>query len=131
MPPKATKAPVVLTREQILAADDIKKELIQIPQWGGPVYVIALNALERDEFDESCIEQKNGKRVPILRGMRTKLVIRCTVDAAGKPIFTAKDYDALLKKNAAAVDRIFGVAQRLSGITEEDMEELAKNSERG
>jgi hypothetical protein len=36
--------------------------------------------------------------------------------------------EALGKKSAAALNRVFEVAQRLSGITDDDVEELAKNS---
>ena len=37
--------------------------------------------------------------------------------------------DALGAKSAAPLDRCFEVAQRLSGISEADVEELTKNSE--
>jgi hypothetical protein len=41
-----------------------------------------------------------------------------------------KDITALSKKSAAALDRIFQVAQRLSGIGQEEVEETVKNSEK-
>ena len=38
------------------------------------------------------------------------------------------DISVLGQKSAAALQRVFNVAQRLSGFSDEDLEELAKNS---
>jgi len=48
-------------------------------------------------------------------------------DEEGTRLFAAKDMDELGKKSAAALDRIFTVAQRLNGLSGEDVEDLAKN----
>ena len=50
------------------------------------------------------------------------------VDADSKRIFADSDAESLGKKNSAALDRIYAVAERLSGLTKKDIEELAKNS---
>jgi hypothetical protein len=42
-------------------------------------------------------------------------------------MFTAGDLEILGSKSAAALDRIFTVSRKLSGLTEEDIEELEKN----
>ena len=57
-------------------------------------------------------------------------MVLCTCDAEGARLFTDQDADKLGKKSAVAVNRIFEVARRLSGMTEEDLEEMAGNSER-
>jgi hypothetical protein len=49
-------------------------------------------------------------------------------DEKGEQIFSSDDMDALDKKSASALDRVFQVAQRLSGIGQEDIEETVKNS---
>lgn len=41
------------------------------------------------------------------------------------------DVKALGRKSALALNRVFEVAQRINGLTEEDMEELAGNLENG
>jgi hypothetical protein len=43
-------------------------------------------------------------------------------------VFTDADIVALGAKNAAALNRLFEVAQRLSGLRGEDFEELLGNS---
>jgi len=45
-----------------------------------------------------------------------------------KQLFTVADIDALGQKSAKALDRIFEIAQRLSKIGANDVEEMAKNS---
>jgi hypothetical protein len=42
-------------------------------------------------------------------------------------MFSDQDVTKLGKKSARALDRVFDVSQRLSGITKEDVEDLAKN----
>ena len=42
-------------------------------------------------------------------------------------MFTDADVVALGAKSAAALDRIYDVATRLSGITDEDVEEIAED----
>ena len=46
----------VLTREQILKADDMTTERVPVPEWGGEVLVKSLTGRQRDEFEGSMIE---------------------------------------------------------------------------
>ena len=48
----------------------------------------------------------------------------------GSALFGLEDVPALQTKSASAMDRVFQVAQRLSGIGQEDIEETVKNSEK-
>lgn len=121
----------ILTRDQILKIQDIKTEEVLIPEWGDGVGVIVrgLTGAERDTFEESIIDQKGKKTRVVMRNARARLVSMSAVDENGKLIFTQADVEAIGQKNAAALDRIYEVASRLSGISEDDMEELVKNSE--
>ena len=121
-----------LTREQILKAQDLETEAVEVPEWGGKVLVRSLTGTERDAFEGSIVDMPAGKQPgssPKMKmdNIRAKLVARSVVDEAGELIFTDKDIQALGQKSAAALDRVFAVAQRLSGITDEDVEALAEN----
>lgn len=59
--------------------------------------------------------------------IRAKFIVASAVDEQGKPLFTVGDIDALTRKSAAPMDRLFAAAQKLSGMTNEDVEELEKN----
>lgn len=120
-----------LTREQILNYDDIKTEVVTCPEWGGDVNVRGLTAGERDRWEASLYTTKqHGNKYEIVSNrdnLRAKFVAVSVVDEKGKTIFTTGDIEMLAQKSAAPMDRIFTVAQRLSGMSNADVEELEKN----
>lgn len=119
----------LLTREQILEIQDIQTETVEVPEWGGFVKVQGMTGTDRDAFEAAIVKQK-GKGFSInMLNVRAKLVAASLVNGDGQRIFTDKDVTALGKKSAAALDRVFSIAQELSGISTEDVEELAKNLE--
>lgn len=119
-----------LTRDQVLSASDLQKERVEVPEWKGFVWVRGLTALERDRYDESLLKRVKGQTVVVdVAGARAKLVALTVTNEAGEQLFTDRDVDALNAKSAAPIDRLFTVAQRLSGVTEEMIEDLVKNSE--
>ena len=119
----------MLTRGEILNAQDIQTEEVHVPEWGGTVLVRALDGEERDALEASMIQGKGKNAQVNLKNLRAKLVARSIVDENGKRLFEDGDIPALAKKSAAALNRVYEVAQRLSGITPEDVDELTKNSE--
>lgn len=121
----------LLTRDQILSAEDLKRETLDVPEWGGEVIVRSLTGAERDAFEDSVVRQRGKTRELNLRNARARLVSLSLIDESGSRLFSDGDVEALGRKSAAALDRVFAAAQRLSGLTENDIDELAKNSESG
>ena len=119
----------ILTREQILDAQDLQTEVVEVPEWGGSVKVQGMTGRDRDAFEAEIIERKGKDFNVNMQNIRAKLVSLSLVNGDGQRVFTDKDVAALGKKSAVALDRIFTVAQTLSGISKEDVEELAKNLE--
>lgn len=124
----------ILTKQQILEADDLQVETIEVPEWGGEVLVRGLSGTERDAWEQSIIDmkqaaaRKNGAGLDYdFANFRAKLVARCIVDEDGQRLFGEGEIGLLGKKSAAALDRVFAVAQRLSGLSSQDVEELTKN----
>lgn len=115
----------MLTREQILNADDLTKQEVAIPEWGGSVFVRSMTAAERDAYESSLLDKKGNVNY---KDARASLVVVSCCDESGKALFSKTDIKLLSAKNAAAVDRLFSVAQKINGMTVEDMEELTKNS---
>jgi hypothetical protein len=117
-----------LTRDEILGADDLKSESVEVPEWGGTVTVRELTGTERDTW-ESSVVKTNGAKVTIdSQNMRAKLAALCIVDEKGERMFTEKDAIALGKKSAAALDRVVDVARKLSRIGEDELADLGKDS---
>jgi len=126
----------MLTREAILAADDLKTIEVPVPAWGGVVLVRGLSGSERDRYEESMIRWRAGKgktvaAVPALANARAKLVSLSVIDQDGERLFTDRDVVDLGQKSAAALERIFDVAQKLSGLAPADLSELMQSFESG
>lgn len=119
----------LLTRETILAADDLGRELVNVPEWGGDVYVRGLTGKERDQFEASMIDQRGKSQTVNLQNIRAKLAGLSICDETGKRIFTDADLAALAGKSALALNRVFEVSRRLSGLGDDDVKELAKELE--
>ena len=116
----------LLSKSQILAAADLVTEDVAVPEWGGTVRVRAITAAERDAFETSVVGDGKGKRN--LVNLRARLVALAIVDEGGQRLFSDAEAEALGGKSGAAMDRVYAVAQRLSGLTEQDVKELEGNS---
>ncbi len=121
----------LLTREEILQAEDLPTEDVAVPEWGGTVRVRTLAGYERDRFEESITEQRGKHARIIADNLRAKLVALSVVGEDGRRLFDEGDVRALGAKSAKALDRVFAVAQRLSGISDRDVDELVGNSSDG
>lgn len=117
-------------RQMILAADDLPREYVATPEWAAAcagVWVRVMTAAERDAYEASCIERRGDNYERNLANVRAKLVCRCAVDEAGNRIFADADAEALGRKSAAVLDRLYETASRLNRLRAKDAEDLAKN----
>lgn len=117
----------VLSRDAILGASDRPTRNVEVPEWGGTVMVRGLTGAERDAYEASMVQASPGGKVRTnLRNIRARLVALTCVDEDGARLFTDGDVEALGDKSAVAMERVFDVARKLSGLTEDDVEELAE-----
>ena len=132
---------MALNRAAILAAKDIPSEPVDVPEWADPetgdctVYVRGLTGDELDDFQGSIrqfrrsFDGKGMEPVLVQQGMHAKLLVKCLVDEAGERLFEDSDAAALGAKAGAVVDRLYDIASRLSGLSEEEKEEMEGNSD--
>ena len=118
----------LLSKTAILAANDLKSEDIEVPEWGGAVRVRSFTGRERDAFEASMVRGDGKDRKVDLTNMRARLVGLTVIDETGQRLFTDEEVDLLGAKSGAALDRVFAVAQKLNGLSGADVEELSKNS---
>jgi len=117
-----------LSKEQILSSNDLKTVEIEVPEWEGTVLLRDLSGKERDSFEEMCYKESKGGKVEInMAGLKAKILCLCIVDESGVPIFSLEDVSALNEKNGAVIDRLYSEAQKLTRLTNVDVEELTKN----
>lgn len=117
----------LLGRDAILQVVDVETVDVQVPEWGGAVRVRGLSGADRDRFEASIVEQRGRKMRTNLQNVRARLVALSVIDEQGQRLFADSDVRALGEKSAAALERVFSVAQRLSGLSDGDVEELAEN----
>lgn len=118
---------MTLTRDQIFNHDDLKRELVETPEWGGDVYVREMSGSSRDTYELRLVDQKaNGG---ILHDIRAAVAALTICDETGGLIFSTTDIEHLSQKSNAALDRICDVAQRLNPwLNNQDNEAVKKSS---
>ena len=122
---------MLLTKDAILTANDLVTEDVEVPEWGGAVRVRSISGAERDAFEQAIVTRKGKNVTTNMANIRAKMVALSLVDESGQRLFSDSDVVALGRKSAAALDRVFSVAQRLAGLTDTDVDELAENLETG
>lgn len=119
-----------LSADDILNADDLPREPVAVPEWGGTVLVQGMDGTARDRFEAAMVNEKMSgvSKDKALDNYRARLAAACLVDENGKRLFQG---DAVVKrlgtKSAQALTRVVEVASRLSGLTDADVEELTGN----
>jgi hypothetical protein len=109
----------LLSAGEIFAAPREAPRLVDVPEWGGGVYVRMLTAGERDHFETTALEGK-GKG----RHVRALLVFLCAVGENGCRIFDDRDLVRISELDAAPVDRVFAAAMKINRIGPAEVAEL-------
>ena len=117
----------MLTKDAILAADDLPKEVVDVPEWGGQVTIRSMTGTERDDFEQSIFDANDKSKKKNMKNIRARLCALTMVDESGNRLFDVSDIEALGKKSSKALDRVFAVAQKLNGLSPTDVEEMAGN----
>ncbi len=115
----------LLSKADLLKPDALKRELVDVPEWGGSVWVQEMSAGNRDRFDKWITSQASSD----MYGMRLRVCIHTVCDEKGKLMFSDLDIPDLAAKSGRAIKRLSDVGLRLSTLGEDDHEELVKNSE--
>jgi hypothetical protein len=111
----------LLSFSEILDADDIQYEVVDVPEWGGKIRIGSLSAGEVLEF----IELNDG---PAKNTAGIRLLNRSLVDKAGKRIGEDKSLGELKKKDHRVVNRIIGQILKLNGMDKKAAEEAKNDS---
>jgi hypothetical protein len=109
-----------LTRDQILAAQDLKTEDVPVPEWGGTVRLREMSAADIQDW-------LDGKSGDAGADAMASLLAASIVGEDGARLFAMADFAALKAKNGNVLRRLFDVAKRLNGIAPGQAEDLEKN----
>ena len=111
---------MALTRVQILAADDLTRKSVDVPEWGGEVFVRSLTAGQREHLENTWLGKADRS------DFRAGLCSLTVCDEKGVLLFSEADIQALAAKSAAALIRIFQAAMVLNGFRPADVEQIEK-----
>lgn len=116
----------MLSKEDILRINDLRVEVVDVPEWGGQVKIRELTAGQRDKFEQDNM-QRIGKSYQVnLIDMRARLAALSIIDDNGNRMFNDSEIRRLSEKSAKALDRIFNACQRLNALGSND--DILKNS---
>lgn len=113
-------------RDQILNADDIDSELVEIPAWGVTVEVRSMDGRARTRLLKSTTD---GNGDVDMEKVYPEMVILCSHDPeTGERIFTEDDRDAILAKAAGPIELLALAAMRVSGMNGTAVDEAGNDS---
>lgn len=111
---------MALSKASILAANDVKTELVPVPEWGGEVYIKTLSGTERDAFEDAYSSDK-------MKNFRVRFLILTLCDDKGERLFPDAAVDDLGKKSATVISRLFEKAWAINAFRTEDVDAMGKD----
>lgn len=129
---QALKGAAPLTRDAFRQLAKQKRRTVRVDlPWlgaGAHTYVLVPTARERDAFEATLVTGTGKKAQLSTDNVRARMLVRWVSDADGTRLFGDNEADAMGELGAKTVDAIYRAIQRESGITDDDVEELAGNS---
>jgi hypothetical protein len=119
-----------LKRDEVLKAQDLQYEDVDVPEWGGTVRIAGLSAEAASAFSDKMVELDNQGKIKAVRtggNFMAELLVVTVVDEEFNLLFSSDDIASLGRKSAAVVKRLSEVALRLSGLGEHAVEDAEKN----
>ena len=118
----------VLTRDEILAAGGTRIEKVPLPSGQGHVAIRALPT--RVFWDLGKWQVERGKDADSAIEAMLKMVALTVVDEDGRPLFdetSPKDMKALWSLDIKLIRYLFKEAERIAGVTEDDVQRAMAN----
>ena len=117
---------IPLTKEIIFGYDDLPKTKLEVPEWGGFVFLRSLTAGESMRLSE--LHELHNGNIP----MKDMLAVlsHCVVDEKNNPIFPKEEeaVDGLLTKNMRVIQYLLKEINKLNSITIDKIEDEEKKS---
>jgi hypothetical protein len=111
----------VLSRDAIKKAQDWKLEKVEVPEWGGDVYLKTLSGTERDLFEDGYADQK-------MKNFRARFLALSLCDDNGERLYGDDAASELGTKSSVVLNRLFDKAWALNAFRTEDVDALGNDS---
>ena len=117
-----------LTKDEFFEMAQPEKEFVTLDSKGRGVWVHGLTADQRDKFELSYATESGRVEISKMESLRAKLVYLCAHKADGNQFFESEDDVVKIGRSSGRViDKLYGVAQKLSGMTAEDEKGMLGN----
>ena len=120
--PKALRA---LSLDDIFAIDDRPVHKIDVPEWGGFVFLRELSGAERDKFERAMAKSLSAKDSDDVN-FRAALTAMSLCDEAGNRVMGLSDAARLGEKSGSVLNRLAETIDGLSKIQRTQLEEIKK-----
>lgn len=114
-----------LTVADILAANDIVEEDVEVPEWGGSVRIRAFTKARQQELRFMATDPRTQKLD------NEKLELQIFIHGVIDPQFAPAHQTELREKSAGALDRVLKRIMAISGMSDEAVAEAKKSDEDG
>lgn len=124
----------LLSRKDLLQKEKLEIEKVEFDD-NDYVFVRQMTGHERDAWEQSLLIKSKDRTGKVTyeqstEDFRAKLAVVTVCDDQGNLLFIPGDHPTLSRNmSAKRLEKIINVAQKLNAITEEDRENLVKNSE--
>ena len=92
--------------------------------WGEDANIRRMTGTERDAFEASIFDA-SGKMDKAQ--FRAKLLVKTLADEAGVRLFTDTEIGVLSELPSDELVRLYDIAEKLNGLSKQDVEDLTKN----
>lgn len=113
----------------VAVADDIEKNIVDVPEWGVKIGIRSMDGNRRSQFMTAFSKARESEDEEELGKIEADLLVYCAFDPEdNSQCFTPDDIPMLLTKSGKVIGRLSKLASELSGLAPETEKELVKNS---
>lgn len=120
----------ILSRADFIAATQMKREAVPVPELGGTVFVSQLYAAQLLDYNEYIQQLKRDGVSEITPSaslaLMARLVSLAVCDENGLPLFTESDVKDLVKSHPGVLLALSTKAMELSGLSNDAVNEVAE-----
>lgn len=125
----------MLTREQFLSRKPRTIERVELPELKDHVFVRSLSGTERDAWENANLVRNRGtgkRRNEVsfdirVENSKSHLICISMCDESGNRLLQDDDIVAIGEQPSIILNRIADVCMRISGISQQDLEDTVKN----
>lgn len=116
-----------LTKAEIDGCKDGDPKKMEVPEWGGHIYIRTLGLRDWRAFQKRIAAA--DENIDELEALQYELAAMSICDEQGEPLYTKEDAESLSNRNGLALQRVIDTALAANGVSDDDVEDEVKNSE--